>query len=100
MLFRTLFCVVLLAVSAARAQDYPQRPVRIVSPAAPGSALDLFARAFAEALAKRLGQAVVVESKSGAGGGIAAAAVAQSRPDGYTLLLTTDATLVANRFAF
>lgn len=99
-MLRIIGFTLLLASACVHAQEYPARLVRIVSPAAAGSALDLFAHAFADALAKRWGQAVIVESKSGAGGGIAATAVAQSRPDGYTLLLTTDATLVANRFAF
>lgn len=98
-LLRFLLCLLVLS-AAAHADEYPSRPVRMVSPAAPGSALDLFARALADSLAKRWGQAVVVESKSGAGGSIAAQAVTQSRADGYTLFITTDAVLVANRFAF
>ena len=84
----------------ASAQDYPSRIIRVVLPFAAGSPTDALLRILAEPLSKRLGQAVVIENKAGATGMIGAAAVAQSAPDGYTLLFGTNTTQVANKFFF
>ena len=70
----------------ARAQAFPQRPIRMVVPFAPGTGPDVMARAIAEAMRPTLGQPVVPENRPGAGGNIGAAAVARSAPDGHTLL--------------
>src|SRR6185503_14866070 len=92
-----LFSVVLLVFAAgAMAQDYPNRTVRVVVPFPPGGAPDLVGRTLANRLSERLGQPFVVENRTGAGGNIAAEAVAKAAPDGYTLLATSDGPLVIN----
>ncbi|HSA69597.1 MAG TPA: tripartite tricarboxylate transporter substrate-binding protein, partial [Burkholderiales bacterium] len=85
--------LLLLVTGAAWAQDYPNRTVRVVVPFPPGGAPDLVGRTLANRLSERLGQAFVVENRTGAGGNIAAEAVAKSAPDGYTLLATSDGPL-------
>src|SRR5262249_3665523 len=71
----------------ARAQAYPARPVRIVVPFPAGQASDSIARVMGQSLSERLGQAFVIENRTGAGGNIATEAVVRAPPDGYTLLL-------------
>ncbi|MGX9964096.1 Bug family tripartite tricarboxylate transporter substrate binding protein [Roseomonas sp. F4] len=73
-------------LAGAQAQDYPQRPIRLIVPFLAGAGTDLSARTAAEALTARLGRPVVVENRAGAGGTIGSALVAQAAPDGYTLL--------------
>jgi len=72
---------------AAEAQDYPNRPVKLLVGAAPGSTTDIVGRVVAEGLRARLGQAFVVENKAGANGMLAAETVARAAPDGYTILV-------------
>ena len=76
-----------MTAGSALAQQYPARPVRLIAPFPPGGGVDIVARAVGEKLAPRLGQPVVVENKPGAGTTIGTVAVAQSAPDGYTLLI-------------
>ena len=86
----------LILISSAAAQDWPTKPLRLIVPFAPGGVTDNAARVIAEPLAARLGQPVVTENRGGAGGNIGTAAVAQAEPDGYTLVLGYDGTLVIN----
>ena len=80
-----------IAASGAAAQTYPNRPVTLVVAFAPGGADDATARILQDPMQKALGQPIVVENVSGAGGMIAAAKVAHAEPDGYTILLHQDA---------
>ena len=90
---RALAASMLCAVAAngAAAQTYPNRPVTLVVAFAPGGADDATARILQDPMQKALGQPIVVENVSGAGGMIAAAKVARADPDGYTILLHQDA---------
>ena len=94
-----VLALALLAVAAApaRAQNYPERVVRIISPYPPGGSVDLMARVLAQRLAELWGSSVIVETRSGAGGNTGAEFVAKSEPDGYTLLFTAPGPLVINQ---
>ena len=77
--------LLLAAPLAAQAQGYPTKQVRLIVPLAAGSTADIVSRVVGAELSKALGQAVVIENKTGAGGTIAMAEVARSEPDGYTI---------------
>lgn len=81
-----LFAVVALMTSAS-AQDFPNRPITLMVGLAPGGITDVTARLYADVVSRLAGQRVIVENRTGAGGGIAAAAVQNAAPDGYTLLV-------------
>ena len=84
-----LIGALLIAASPAMAQEFPKKqPIKIVVGAPAGGGTDVLARVTAEFLQRRLGQAVVVENRAGAGGTIAADYVAKSAPDGYTIFIT------------
>ncbi len=89
-----------LFAGAAAAQVWPAKPVKIVIAFGPGSGSDIFARLIGDQLSKSLGQPVIVESKPGASGQIAAEYVARAPADGYTLFLTTNTTHSANPYLF
>jgi tripartite-type tricarboxylate transporter receptor subunit TctC len=91
----TLFLLQCVAL-AAFSQDWPNRPVRIIVPFAPGGATDIPARLIAPKLQEALGQPIVVENRTGAGGIVGIQAAAQSQPDGYTMLMATNGELVMN----
>jgi tripartite-type tricarboxylate transporter receptor subunit TctC len=97
------FCLTLGLVGfnfAALAQTYPDRVVRIVVPFTPGGVADSGARVVADRLAARWGKPVVVENRPGAGGNLGTQQVAAAPPDGYTLLLGFDGTMVINPFVY
>ena len=82
-----LLAAVFISPSGVWAQDYPSRPIRIIQGFAPGGNADSIARLLGQEMSRGLGQPVIVETKAGAGGNIAAEAVARAQADGYTLLL-------------
>src|SRR5215475_989059 len=85
-----------LMSAAAPAQDYPNKPVRIVVPYAAGGGTDALARYLAHGLERRLAQPFVIDNRPGQGTAIGAAYVARAAPDGYTLLAATSSTLAIN----
>jgi tripartite-type tricarboxylate transporter receptor subunit TctC len=87
----------LAALPAAQAQDYPSRAVKIIVPFPAGGTADVMPRIFSDWLAKKWGEPVVIENRSGAAGNIGAEAVAKADPDGYTLLSAPPPPLVINQ---
>jgi tripartite-type tricarboxylate transporter receptor subunit TctC len=80
----------------AHAENYPERPVKILVPYAPGGPVDQLARSLAQGLGRAMGQPVVVENKPGGNTIVAATQVARSKPDGYTLFMASSASLAVN----
>src|SRR5476649_2444687 len=95
-------CVVtaLASLPALAQQDYPNRPIRLIVPFATAGVTDTSARVLADKLSRQMGQSVVVENRPGGSGNIGTQYVAASPPDGYTLLLGFDGTMVINPFVF
>lgn len=93
---RLIALVFLTALSVASAQDYPNKPVRILVPFPAGGAVDIIARQMTVDLTSSLGQSVVVDNRPGASGNIAMGAAAKSAPDGYTLVMAS-ASLAINK---
>lgn len=101
---RNLIDLVRQAIAAATiaaafgvaAQPYPNKPIRLVVPFPPGGAVDFYARVVQPALADAMGQPIIIENKAGASGMVGAGLVAQSPPDGYTLLIGNIASLAIN----
>jgi tripartite-type tricarboxylate transporter receptor subunit TctC len=79
----------------ASAETWPTKPLRVIVPVTAGSAIDIIARTVSEQVATQLGQPIVVENRTGAGGSIGAASVAKADPDGYTILVHSSAHVIA-----
>ena len=90
------FCALAAIAIPLCAQNYPSRAVRMIIPFTAGSASDIIARAMEPALRERLGQALIIDNRGGAGGNIAAEITARSAPDGYTLMMGTIGTQAIN----
>ncbi len=97
LLFALLY---LLAAGFAQAQDYPNRPIRVIIPFAAGNTGDISFRIIAPSLEARIGQRFVIENRAGASGIIGAQEVARSAPNGYTLLLGATSIFIANQFMY
>lgn len=90
------FAALAIAATAAQAQTWPTRPIRLVVGFAPGGAADTVARAYGDHLGRALGQPIVIENRAGAGSSIAAELVAKSPADGYTILIASPASISVN----
>ncbi|MFT0548740.1 Bug family tripartite tricarboxylate transporter substrate binding protein [Allopusillimonas ginsengisoli] len=90
----------LAAASLAASAAYPVKPVKIIVPYQPGQGTDIATRYFADHLSQTLGQPFIVENRGGAGGNIGTQAAARAEPDGYTLIMGTNATHSLNQFLY
>jgi tripartite-type tricarboxylate transporter receptor subunit TctC len=101
---RAIVCMIVALLTAmaapALAQTYPTRPITIVVGYPPGASSDLLARTVGDPLSAALGQPVVIDNRSGAGGNVGAAYVARAPADGYTLMVGTDAMLTSNIYLY
>jgi tripartite-type tricarboxylate transporter receptor subunit TctC len=95
-----LTALLFAAAPSSRAETWPSRPVTLIVPFGAGTTSDVIARAFSQSLSESLGQPVIVENKGGAGGNIAAAFVAHSDPNGYTLLFATTGPAATNKLMY
>jgi tripartite-type tricarboxylate transporter receptor subunit TctC len=95
-----VFIAAALFSASALAQNWPQKPVRFIVPFAPGGATDISARLLGEKLTQIWGQAVVIENRGGAGGGVGAAEAARATPDGYTLFFPSGSVMTANQHVY
>ena len=94
--FRRIVLLTITGAMQCAAAAYPEKPITLIVPWAPGGSTDIIARAIAEQLTKSLGQSVIVENRAGAAGNIGSNLVAKARPDGYTLLVGSMSTHAMN----
>lgn len=94
--WKALLSALVFSAGSAWAQDFPVKPIRLVVPFGAGTTTDIVARVMAEGMGRVLGQAVVIENRAGAGGGIGSDLVAKAPADGYTLLMGTVGTHAIN----
>ena len=94
-----LGCALALPLAGA-AEDYPSRPIRIITPNAAGSSVDLLARLIGQKVGASLGQQFVVDARPGANGMIAMDAAAKAKPDGYTLAMAVPSSMTVNQFIY
>jgi len=99
-MMKLLVIVLAFAASLAQAQDYPNKPIRVLVPFAPGGAVDTAARVLAQAMQQRVNWQFVIENRPGGNGFIATTAVAKSTPDGYTLLMAHTGEFAVNPALF
>jgi tripartite-type tricarboxylate transporter receptor subunit TctC len=90
----------MLVCLGVAAQGWPQKPVKVIVPFPPGGATDIAARLLGEQLSKLWSQSVIVENRSGAGGGVGAAEAAHAAPDGYTLFFPSGSVMTANQHIY
>ena len=95
-----ILAIGLALVASAPAQNYPAKTVKIIIPLGPGGGGDIYARALADELQKRLGQTFIVENRTGGGLNIGARACADAPPDGYTICVTSSEPIIYNQFLF
>jgi tripartite-type tricarboxylate transporter receptor subunit TctC len=99
-LLAAIGCLLIFAAAPCSAQSYPTRSITMIVPFAPGGPADVLARLVAQKMGDDLGQQVIVDNRPGANTIIGAQVVAKARPDGYTILLAIDGTLVMNPFLY
>ena len=97
-MLRIFMLALLVAPLVSYGQAYPSRPIKLVVPYLPGGGVDLVARIVAQKMSDSMGQPIIVENRPGAGGMLGSELVARAAPDGYTLLLGTNATHVIGKF--
>src|SRR2546425_6473203 len=85
------FCAAWLVSGVCPAQAWPNKPVRLIAPFAPGGPVDIVGRLVGQKLSGSLGQQIIIDNRAGVGGNIGTAVVAKSVPDGYTVLITSSA---------
>ena len=95
-LFASFFACIVCGVGVAWSQPYPAKPVRVIVPFPPAGANDIVSRIVFPKVSEQMGQQFIIDNRSGAGGTLGTAIVAQSKPDGYTLLVQTAASHVSN----
>src|SRR5258705_13641383 len=98
--FLTLATALLTLAAPSFAQTYPSRPITMIVPFAPGGPADVLGRLVGQKMSEDLGQQVIIDNRSGANTIVGAQFAARAQPDGYTILLAIDGTLVMNPFLY